>query len=215
MRTKFIFAILFASMLVLGAAFLLKRHMERQSPDPNSTASAISASPMVSTPAMTVVSNKPAYQPHPTPVMLPPAVNAPSSGTNRADLDADAEVDRLYALSLKDDPASLSNILAALTDPNSEIRAAAIEAAKQFGSTNAIPALKAAVDATDDIQDKIAYLEAVDFLNTPAFDPNEKVDNTPKTPEQIQREQIKQSSRDTRHNAKQQQSPDQNSQSAN
>ena len=54
----------------------------------------------------------------------------------------DAEIDRLQQWSMNDDPASLSNILADLTSPEKEIRDAAIEATKEFGSTNAIPALE-------------------------------------------------------------------------
>ena len=73
---------------------------------------------------------------------------------------------------MNDDPASLSNILADLTNPEKKIREAATDATKQFGSTNAIPALKAAVETTDDPQEKAAYLEAADFLSLPSMDVN-------------------------------------------
>ena len=85
-------------------------------------------------------------------------------------MNIEAETDRLQQLSMSDDPISLSNILADLTSPEKEIRAAAIEATKQFGSTNAIPALKAAAEASEDHEEKAAFLEAVDFLSLPSLD---------------------------------------------
>jgi HEAT repeat protein len=71
---------------------------------------------------------------------------------------------------MNDDPASLSNILADLTNPEKEIRDAAIEAAKQFGSTNAIPTLKAVAANTTDTEEQIALLEAANFLSLPPVD---------------------------------------------
>jgi hypothetical protein len=68
---------------------------------------------------------------------------------------------------MNDDSASLSDILQALTSPEQEIRQAAIEATKQFGSTNAIPALKTAAENAKDLKEKIAVLEAVEFLSLP------------------------------------------------
>ena len=66
-----------------------------------------------------------------------------------------------------DDPASLKLIVTDLTSPDKGVRMAAIEATKQFGSADAIPALKAAADSTDDLEAKTAYLEAAHFLSLP------------------------------------------------
>ncbi len=78
-----------------------------------------------------------------------------------------AEVDHLRELSWQDDPDSLSKILADLTHPEKEVREAAIEATKEFGSSNAVPALKAAAQTAEDTREKIALLEAVEFLELP------------------------------------------------
>ena len=59
-----------------------------------------------------------------------------------------------------------------------------LERQKQFGSTNAIPALKAAAMNTTDTEEQIALLEAADFLSLPSVDFSEPA--APKTPEQIQ-----------------------------
>jgi CheY-like chemotaxis protein len=87
---------------------------------------------------------------------------------------------------MNDDPQSLSNILADLTSPEKEIRMAAIEAAKQFESTNAIPVLKAAAANAEDNQEAIALLQAADWLALPTFDFNHPGTGPQLTPAQIQ-----------------------------
>jgi hypothetical protein len=153
MRPKFVFALLLLALLVLGAAFLLKQNWGNAATPPPVNES-VTPAPVAS------------VAPPPAPIPAAPAItNAPTPEQREAAIDA--ETDRLLDWSMNDDPASLSNILADLTHPEKEIRDAAIEATKQFGSTNAIPALKAAVDNTVDTQEKIALLEAADFLLLP------------------------------------------------
>jgi HEAT repeat protein len=99
----------------------------------------------------------------------------------------DAETDRLQDWSLSDDPGVLPNILADLSNPEKEVREAAIEATKQFGSSNAIPTLRAAVANTTDPEEQIALLEAVEFLSLPGI--SDSSVQLPRTPEQIQADQ--------------------------
>jgi HEAT repeat protein len=70
---------------------------------------------------------------------VPAITNVVLSAEERA-----AEIDRLQDWSMNDDAESLNHIVADLTSPEKEIREAAIEATKQFGSADAISALKAA-----------------------------------------------------------------------
>lgn len=106
--------------------------------------------------------------PPPAPIpAAPAATNAPTPEQREAAIDA--ETARLLDWSMNDDPASLSNILADLTNPEKEIRDAAIEATKQFGSTNAIPTLKAVAANTTDTREQIDLLEAADFLSLPSL----------------------------------------------
>jgi HEAT repeat protein len=72
---------------------------------------------------------------------VPAITNVVLSAEERA-----AEIDRLQDWSMNDDAESLNHIVAGLTSPEKEIREAAIEATKQFGSADAISALKAAAD---------------------------------------------------------------------
>ena len=190
MRPKFVFAMLLSVLLVLGAIFLLKQHLG------NASTSAFSSSEItpISPPASNAVTS-----------VTPPSAPVPAS-TNTLTLEQrqeaiDAETDRLQQLSMNDDPASLSAILNDLTNPEKEIRAAAIEAAKQFGSTNAIPTLKAVASKTDDTGEQIALLEAADFLALPSFTIGGSGSSTPKTPEQIQADEQQRAQAEARRQA--------------
>jgi hypothetical protein len=154
MRPKFVFALLLLALFALGAAFFLKQHF----------GSAATPPPVIESVTPAPVESA-APPPAPAPVAAAPATN--SLTPEQRQTATDAEISRLQDWSESYDTASLSNILADLNNPDKEIRDAAIEAAKQFGSTNAIPALKAAVDNTDDTQEKIDLLEAADFLSLP------------------------------------------------
>ena len=87
-----------------------------------------------------------------------------------------AEEDRLSTLEWNNDPASLSNILADLNSPEKEIRMAAISAAVQFNSTDAIPVLRATAANDADADEKTALLKAADYLSLPeiTFDTGSK-----------------------------------------
>ena len=189
MRPKFVLALLLVVLLVLGAAFLLKQHLGNVStPAPATLESA--------TPALVASVAPP---PVPVPVAAAPVVATNALTPEQHQATIDAETDRLQQWSMNDDPDSLSNILAALTNPEKEIRDAAIEAAKQFGSTNAIPALKAVAANTTDPEEQIALLEAANFLSLPSISDNSV--QLPRTPEQIQAAAQKPAQRES-HNPK-------------
>jgi hypothetical protein len=170
MRPKIVFALLLLALLVLGAVFLLKQHWGNAATPPPVNES-VTPAPVAS------------VAPPPTPIpAAPAATNTPTPEQREAAIDA--ETDRLQEWSMSDDPASLSNILADLTNPEKEIREAAIEAAKQFGSSNAIPTLKAVAANTTDTEEQIALLEAANFLSLPSMTFGGPA--APQTPEQIQ-----------------------------
>jgi hypothetical protein len=157
MRPKFVVVLLLLASLVLGAVFFLKQHLGNVAPSP--------APP----PASNVVASvAPPPVPAPAPIPAAPASTITLTPEQRQAA-IDAETDRLQEWSMNDDPASLSNILADLTNSEKEIRDAAIEAAKQFGSTNAIPTLKAVAANTTDPEEQIALLEAANFLSLPTL----------------------------------------------
>ena len=155
MRPKFVFALLLLALLALGAAFFLKQHFGSAATPPPVTES-VTPAPVAS------------FAPPPAPISAAPATtNAPTPEQREAAIDA--ETGRLLDWSMNEDPASLSNILADLTNPEKEIRDAAIEATKQFGSSNAIPTLKEVAANTTDTQEQIDLLEAANFLSLPSL----------------------------------------------
>jgi hypothetical protein len=163
MRPKFIITLGLLTILILGAALFLKRQL--------GSASAPPARAQIATPAPATASNavtSVAPPPAPIPIVAAPVTNVLTDEQRQAAIDA--ETDRLQEWSMNDDPASLSHILADLTNPEREIRDAAIEATKQFGSSNAIPALKAAAANTADTEEQIALLEAANFLSLPSME---------------------------------------------
>jgi len=191
MRVKFIAALLLATLLVLGAGWFLKRRLA-----PAPVPPAMTFAPVPTVVSTSIVPATPAPQPAPVAV-APTPVPPPTAEEHQAAVDA--EVDRLQQWSMNDDPQSLSNILADLYNPEKEIRAAAVEATKQFGSSNAIPVLKAAANNIEDAQEKIVYLEAADFLSLPSISSGQNL--PPRSLEQMQAAQVKINQHHTRAGA--------------
>ena len=156
MRPKIVLVILLPVVLVVGAVVFLRPHAATPVPEV-APAAAVSAAPA------------PAPAPAPTPAPAPAVVKKTPTPEER-EAAISAETDRLAAWAMNNDLQSLSNILGDLNSPEKEIRLAAIEAAKQFESTNAIPVLKAAAATAEDNQEAIAMLEAADWLALPDAD---------------------------------------------
>jgi hypothetical protein len=75
----------------------------------------------------------------------------------------------LQNLGMENDPASLDTILSELDNRDASIREAAVDAAVQFGSRDAIPRLMDAGARTDSPEEKSAILEAIEFLKLPTL----------------------------------------------
>jgi hypothetical protein len=171
MRPHLILATVLLAAVVVGTAWLLSHN--------RGTAGSPAANTEMAAPAPQDTRDEAVA----APIAAPPA-DARVLTPEQREAAIAAETDRLQQWSMKSDPASLASILSDLTSPEKDIREAAIEAAKQFDSTNAIPALKAAAAAADDPHEKIELLEAAEFLSLPSL--NSTRSGTPKTPEQIQ-----------------------------
>jgi len=156
MRSRFVFGVLFASGLVLVVALYLKSRLVTAP----LTGHRESASAVL--PRAPGLARKDAASSSPLSTNGPPVVSL--EDRQKA---IEAEVERLERLGMNDDDASLFDILQALTNSEKEIRLAAIGATKQFGSTNAIPALSVAAENASDLKEKIVALEAVEFLSLP------------------------------------------------
>ena len=73
----------------------------------------------------------------------------------------------LMELAMNDDADSLATILSELTNRDPAVREAAVRAATQFGSRDAIPRLADAATQTDDAHERAEILDAIEFLKMP------------------------------------------------
>jgi len=78
----------------------------------------------------------------------------------------------LNQLASSGEPGALKTILDELNNADPAIRKAALRAAIDFGSQDAIPALENQIALTDDAREKVDLQKAVDFLQLPKFQPS-------------------------------------------
>jgi hypothetical protein len=180
MRPKFLLVLFAVILVIAGGIVLVKRDTTK--PAPVVDATSVTTAP-VNAPTPTA----------PVPAPAPEAVvTKPPETPEEHQAAVDAEVSQLNKLSYKNNAASLAAIEADLTSPEKSIRVAAIEAAKQFGDTNAIPVLRGDAASSQDMDEQIAMLQAAQFLAVPEADLNATNSNPiPATPEQIQAAQQK------------------------
>jgi hypothetical protein len=156
MRPKFLLMVLLVAVLLVAAMASFKRNFH-SSPVPAMTGTPVA----ISTPATSRVQT----DSFPPPTPLPVAVQTVTPEERKAGIEA--EKDKLSNWEMGDDPQSLSNILADLNSSEKEIRMAAIQAAAQFESTDAIPVLKAQAANDNDPDEKAASLQAANYLALP------------------------------------------------
>jgi hypothetical protein len=164
MRPRFVTGVLALSILLCAGMWWLKKGSgANKVKNPEETSTRVISSPAVVTVARRITVRAPA--------------NNPTPEQERAAIDA--QVEHLTQLSLKGDSASLPEILAALKNPDKEVREAALDAVTQVGDSNAIPVLKEASEMVDDPEEKVAFHEAMDFLAVPplTFDASSPVSN--------------------------------------
>jgi len=178
MRPRFVVSLLMFAALVLGAAFYFKSPAPPAPPDGPTITTAPATKP-----ASPVTKAGNSFIPTPAAIVsLAPTAKPMTSEEKQTYIEA--ETGRLQEWSTQDDSASFNNILNDLTNVDKDVRLAAIEAAKQFGNRDAIPILQADAASATDTDEKIALLEAADFLALPTI--AEVNDQSPRTPEQIQ-----------------------------
>jgi hypothetical protein len=103
----------------------------------------------------------------PTPLPAP-AVAAPA--TNQSPAVAAQIIEKLQSIAMNNDAESLQAILSELNNIDPEIRAAAREAAVQFGDRSAAAPLRAAAAQAVNLEEKTALLAAADYLELPSLE---------------------------------------------
>ena len=167
MRPKVFLTVVVLSIVVLTAAVLLKRPSATVDSEPSVTETtspnAGSDSPP---PAMSGFTGSVQVNPALANVAVPAADKAREEVIARQ-----LDLLREHAASLSEDPAALAACLDALTHTESEVRQAAVEIVMTSNDTNAIPRLRQALDVVEDPREKVAILDAIEYLELPdAFD---------------------------------------------
>jgi hypothetical protein len=170
MKPKILLAVLAVAGLVLGSAYLFKLPLPAPVTETGPVQKMADTNPPVTNEVAVQKPVEPVTNPAPEKAAAP--TNSAPTYASLAEHEAaiNAERGRLASWSMRSDPQSLSNILADLNSPDQEIRMAAIEAAKQFEDTNAIPVLRDAASKATDPNEAVAMLRAIQWLNTPSID---------------------------------------------
>jgi hypothetical protein len=91
----------------------------------------------------------------------------------------DQRIAELEDLGMTDDPGSLVTIESEFDNRDPRIQKAAVAAAVQFGSRDAIPGLEDAYTHFDDPEQKINIKKAIDFLKLPSISEASKASSPP------------------------------------
>jgi hypothetical protein len=183
MRPKVVITILLAGLAGFAGIFFLKRLTTPFQPlPPAANVQTLASAPPVSSDASGVHEVVPANPPvsavitNPAPenqiaqaTNIPPVAPATNAPVVDHETYVQSEIDRLQELQANDDAQSLHAILAELTNSDKTVRAAAVEAATQFGSRDAIPALKDLAAHTPDPDERQQLQDAANFLALPSM----------------------------------------------
>lgn len=168
MRAKLVIALLIGGFLVLAALLLLPGRSNSKSVPGANQGSEVADTPTSS--VAPTLSQAPVAEAS-TKQMV--ATTNASDASNEMSPEeqheafVDARVAELEDLGSEDDPASLNTILSELTNRDPRIRQAAVEAAEQFGSQDAIPKLEDALLQIDDPDERASIKFAIEFLKSP------------------------------------------------
>jgi HEAT repeat protein len=166
MRTKIVLPVLLLAALLLGAAFFFSGNrtgLENSAPPPASASRATAAA--ASDQPVEIPQSVKTAAPKPSPIS-----QSPTDGATPADHEAmvNERIAELNQLASSNDPHSLDAIISDFSNHDPAIRMAAVSAAIDFGSRDAIPALQNALGWTDDIKEKLEIQRAIDFLQLPS-----------------------------------------------
>jgi hypothetical protein len=164
MRPKTVILVVTLGLLVFGALFAIRQTAVR-SASISETAPSLTQSTDAMAPAISQLEPTVPLAKNSTLAEVQPTTSSEDAHKSYVD-QRSAE---LMDMAMTDDRASLDTILSELTNRDPEIRKAALEAAIQFGSRDAIPKLADAVSQTDDPNEKAAISDAIEFLKLPSL----------------------------------------------
>jgi hypothetical protein len=165
MRPKIVITVVTLGLFIFGTLFAIRQSADRSTTisEPKPTGSSTAQ------PAETVAIEK---------VQPIPNAAAPKTRTQPEAQSATEEARQAYVekrsaelmdIAMTDERTNLDTILSELSNRDPEIRKAALEAAIQFGSRDAIPKMADAISQTDDPNEKAALADAIEFLKLPSL----------------------------------------------
>jgi hypothetical protein len=172
MRPKVVILILVIAAGLVAGLVLLKGVIGGRSSNVNPVA-AIGEPTNQEPPAVTTVQANPDVNPAVNPASShTPAMTSEESRAAQIQWDL-GEVREALANGTEDPSATENILLDKVTNPEKEVRKAALEALMQLNDTNAIPRLQQAVKSLEDPHDKSAVLDAIAYLQLPDTITNE------------------------------------------
>lgn len=165
MRIKIVLAMLLAGVAGLAGILILNRLVAPVQPAATPVALEPAAPPAA--PPVQTANQRAALTPKKT--VVPDETVDTNALAEAHEAAVQAQIDKLQELQANDDAQSLRAILDELTNPEKEVREAAIEATIQFGSRDAIPVLKDLASRFGDEEDRKEMLDAAEFLALPTM----------------------------------------------
>jgi hypothetical protein len=159
MRPRFLIAVIAVAALAIGALFLLPAG------DARGPTAAPGASRIQAAAGSTTVQSSELVK-----AVTPTRVAKTESPDEAHEALIRARAAELMDLATTEDPNSLQTIAAELSNPDPDIRKAAVDATVQFGSQDAIPFLETAVLWAQNAREKQEFADAIELLSLPRLD---------------------------------------------
>jgi hypothetical protein len=171
MRAKVILSASVLALIVLVPALYFHYKQPGQTPavEPNASEASPNAGPSALPAILHRVAGA-AHAPDSVPVQENNAADLKAAGHEEYVAQREAE---LSQMGTSREPGALKTILAEVHNADPDIRQAALSAAMDFGSKDAIPTLRNEITLTEDLQEKVEIQKAIDFLQLQPFELDE------------------------------------------
>jgi hypothetical protein len=167
MRAKVIVLVLGCGIAGLALLLLIKPHSADSRNSSGGPATAEQTTPAQSPPASAAGIDKPKPEISEVRSASKDPAEEPNASNHQAYVEARS--DQLMDLAMTSERSSFDIIMSELTNRDPQIRKAAVQAAIQYGSRDAIPKLMEVAAQTDDPKEKAEIIEAADYLKLPSL----------------------------------------------
>lgn len=167
MRPKMMLGIMLVAVVALGMLVVLKGILSNRAEAPKDAATAID-------------STQPEVVKKSDSQLKPPVTNVVATTPDedhQAGIDSDLDQIKTALLEGSSNPNSLAAVRERLLSPAAAVRKAAVEAAMHLNDREAIPQLKEALGRVEDTREKVAIMDAIEYLQIP--ESNGQINMTP------------------------------------